>query len=575
VTLRAARAADVLWTVPDGDWAQGSNWSTGAPPGPTDAALFNLNAGAGVTPTAHVTSDAGGVTTLSLANGNRVNIENGGALAVNGGSNPSAGVRIGDGSVGSLNLAGVARLTTTSGDVGGDFHVGMGDGGIGTLNVNAGALVSPRDLVVGDATGVGVVNQTGGTVTAGGPGNGALVVGRDGGNGTYNLSGGTLNNQATGSSDVNFMIGIGGGSGKFVMTGGTVNVTAGTSSALGTFTVARGPGSKGTFEMSGGTLHTTGAFRMASYESIGVGDMTGTATQTGGQITADRWVSVAEGGVGTYNLSGGRLVAADDFNISDIDNSHGTLNLSGTGYAQGSTVYVAKSPGGVGVVNQTGGTMVAAGLMLADNATASGTYNLSGGVLDMHGGGIVLGFNGGHGAYAFNMTGGELKNPAGFGFPFVQQGGTLYVGDADDIGKLGLAFDYTLGPNAIIDFDIRGSLDQFNLDQVHIEKNGVVVTLQGKLQTHVTINPTPGQQFTIIHNNFGAGLPIVGSFDGLPEGSIFESGGARFQITYAGGAFGHDVVLTALATPEPGTLGLLGVAAVALVGVRRRRAEGF
>jgi hypothetical protein len=568
VTLRAARGADVLWTVPDGDWGVSGNWSNDAGPGPADAALLNLAGGGGVTPTAHVTTDVGTVAAVSVANDNRLSMETGGALAVNGGSNPAAGVRIGDGSGGVANLGGTGRLTTTVNDVGGDVRVGIGDGGRGTLNLADTAQLSPRNLVVGDAGGTGVVNHARGTVTLGGPGFGRLVLGRNAGStGTYNLSGGTLNvvNRATDPGFTEFSVGFDGGSGRFVVTGGAVEVTGAPGGALGNFVVGHGPGSTGSFEISGGSLHANGAFIMAGRDLAlpETSDMSGTATQTGGVVTGDKWVSIAETGTGTYNLSGGQLMAPRDLNISDLDNSHGTLNLSDSGYAFAKGLYIAKSPGGVGVINQTGGTMVANGVVFADNKTATGTYNLRGGVLDLQGGGITRGA----GTLAFNMTGGELRNPTTLGIPFDQEGGALFVGDKDGVGWTTLGGNYTLGPNAILDIAMNGPTDY---DYLRVLDSGLVITLHGRLALHLNFAPTPGQQFVIISNTFGRSQ-VVGNFDGLPEGSVFDTANARFRINYASGVLGHDVVLTALATPEPGTLGVLGVAAVALVGVRRRR----
>jgi fibronectin-binding autotransporter adhesin len=58
-----------------------------------------------------------------------------------------------------------------------------------------------------------------------------------------------------------------------------------------------------------------------------------------------------------------------------------------------------------------------------------------------------------------------------------------------------------------------------------------------------------GNNYTIIaHNGPGA---VTGTFNGLPEGAEFTTGGVQFQITYKGGN-GSDVVLTQLtAVPQP------------------------
>lgn len=57
-------------------------------------------------------------------------------------------------------------------------------------------------------------------------------------------------------------------------------------------------------------------------------------------------------------------------------------------------------------------------------------------------------------------------------------------------------------------------------------------------------------QFVIVQND---GVdPIVGTFNLLPEGDLLTIGRTKFQITYAGGSGGNDVVLTAVAFAATG-----------------------
>lgn len=57
---------------------------------------------------------------------------------------------------------------------------------------------------------------------------------------------------------------------------------------------------------------------------------------------------------------------------------------------------------------------------------------------------------------------------------------------------------------------------------------------------------------------------VVGTFAGLPEGSVITSNGQRFQISYVGGT-GNDVVLTALATPAVPALDSLMLASLGIL----------
>jgi len=94
---------------------------------------------------------------------------------------------------------------------------------------------------------------------------------------------------------------------------------------------------------------------------------------------------------------------------------------------------------------------------------------------------------------------------------------------------------------------------QFDLATPGLLKNDRIVastgvTLSGaSLQVNLANQffPLNGSKYTIISNNGSA--PVVGTFFGLPEGGTFNSGGAGFAITYAGGD-GNDVVLTTINT---------------------------
>jgi hypothetical protein len=70
-------------------------------------------------------------------------------------------------------------------------------------------------------------------------------------------------------------------------------------------------------------------------------------------------------------------------------------------------------------------------------------------------------------------------------------------------------------------------------------------TLAGALSVATGFSPSAGDTFVIVRNF--TNKPITGTFTGLPEGATFASGGNTFQISYVGGAAGHDVVLTSRA----------------------------
>ena len=124
---------------------------------------------------------------------------------------------------GTLNLSGSATLTVGTG---GGFYVGSG------FSANTQST--------------GTVNQTGGTLTAGGNFDGAFIIGGRGSalaTGTYNLSAGTVN------ANTDLFVG-GMGTGTVIQTGGTFN--ANVFASIGRFS-----GAVGAYNISAGTLNQT------------------------------------------------------------------------------------------------------------------------------------------------------------------------------------------------------------------------------------------------------------------------------------------------------------------------------
>ena len=72
------------------------------------------------------------------------------------------------------------------------------------------------------------------------------------------------------------------------------------------------------------------------------------------------------------------------------------------------------------------------------------------------------------------------------------------------------------------------------------------VHLAGTLQVTPPSSAKPGQKYTVLHQT--SAQSITGTFNSLAEGAHITAGGITFQISYVGGADGHDVVLTTLAS---------------------------
>ncbi len=145
-----------------------------------------------------------------------------------------------------------------------------------------------------------------------------------------------------------------------------------------------------------------------------------------------------------------------------------------------------------------------------------------------------------------------------------------------------------LEPGAFFEVDLNGSLPgDFPSSHSQLIVNGEVLLDGSILVASLGYVPAPSDLLFLIKND---GVdPIVGTFDGLPEGSpvsLLSSGPFgdgnlyQFLISYLGNAElslpsgGNDVVLTnAQVVPEPSTLVLLGTGALTLLGYgwRRRR----
>jgi hypothetical protein len=454
-----------------------------------------------------------------------------------------------------------AAYNISAGTVDADaINVGAWNNANGTLAVSGTGQVIARNVLVvgrsGDAgVATGTVTQTGGTVTptslrigVQGQSTTEIPAGTGGSNGTYTMSGGTL--RQPDQTDIEAQ-------------GGWNHIgQAGPSSpASGSLTRV------GTFNLSGGDV----SFDTRTHIGSNVGAQ-GTVNQTGGTFEVRRHeLVIGDTGTGVYNISAGTLRTLDgahDMLVGHWDNSNGTLAVSGTGAVEvGANLVVGNgnpdaaaqvgSPE-VGVVNQSGGSVrVTQNLLLAQQSDATGTYNLSGGTLDMTGGAIRKGA----GTAAFNFTGGSLVNVATFEFPLTQGGGRLNPGPAPGPGATTVTGNYNLAAAGTLQVDITApsGTDVLNV-------NGAV-TLAGNLDIVPSGSLSANQSFLILQND---GVdPVTGAFLGRPQNTAFLEDGTLWRISYTGGD-GNDVTLTVV--PEPAALGLAALGACGLL-LRRRRSS--
>jgi hypothetical protein len=187
---------------------------------------------------------------------------------------------------------------------------------------------------------------------------------------------------------------------------------------------------------------------------------------------------------------------------------------------------------------------VNAGTLLVNNTTGSGTGT---GNVTVNSSGTL----GGTGTISGSVT--------------VNSGGNLSPGNSPGILNTGAV---TLNAGSNFKIDINGTTVGTQYDQLNVA--GIVTLNGGNLMITVGGPLLRGEMFTIINND--STEAVVGTFNGLTEGSTFTSGGEKFTITYVGGT-GNDVVLAV--APEPSTWigGALAVAALAYL--QRRRLAGL
>jgi autotransporter-associated beta strand protein len=290
------------------------------------------------------------------------------------------------GATGTLNQNGGSTIINRNGN----FGFVLGDGRFvsgnptGTYNLNAGTFQSAGETYIGegnhgDGYGVGFWTQTGGTATV----SNWVVIGREGGQGTMVISGGTFNK-----------------------TGG------------GNFTTAESP------LPCSMTVDNTGVFNESSGEfwlgnggtmTVNVGSPTDPVSANP-SFTVDNWLAVGRGGNanGTLNLYDGSVTQAVN-NYLDIGGdggtAHGTVNQYGGTLSALNTI-IGENGNAVGVYNMNGGVASLGTVQVSANDSASGTFNLNGGNVT---------------ANAFTGNSGNGSNTA----TFVFNGGTLTAGTSN------------------------------------------------------------------------------------------------------------------------------------------------
>jgi len=279
--------------------------------------------------------------------------------------------------------AGVACLLALSASSGGDFVP------VTFTGYNADMIVEPVMQV--DPSIVDVLNQTGGTIDV----NNEMWIGNIG-NGIYNLSGGsnTVRNW--------FAVGRSGGDGVINMTGGELNKVGGGNFLIGTgYQSPVGGTPSGVINLSGGTINcSSGEFLVPENSpAMGTLNMSGTGT-----LLVNNWLAVGRGGgAGTLNLTNGTIVKTGNGNIVIGAGGAGEINQVG-GVISNTASATWLGEGSFATWNMSGGTNVLGLLRIAHGSGQQAFMNLNGGLLS------VSEISGNTDSYnEFNLNGGTIR----------------------------------------------------------------------------------------------------------------------------------------------------------------------
>ncbi len=289
---------------------------------------------------------------------------------------------------------GTYNLADTSGSGGSLTSFGLGTG---SLNVGGSSTTSGRLIIADTSSSVGVVNMnTTGTLKLEDDAIGLLMGNGGTSNGTFKLDAGTLQINSVATA-IGILVGTNGGDANFSMSGGTVNTTG------GVWVGDNNVGSQGTLTVSGGSFNVTASSTVGSSANgqvfIGRGLGQGTFTVSGtAAVTVTGATNVGfsntgtAGTVGTLTVSGGTFTNTGEMRVGSAQNGNGvTARADGTFNVSG------------GTANIGGALVLARGNDNGDLVTGSST--VSGGTLNVENDLIV--------AYAGNNNLGQMTISGG------------------------------------------------------------------------------------------------------------------------------------------------------------------
>jgi VCBS repeat-containing protein len=243
-----------------------------------------------------------------------------------------------------------------------------------------------------------------------------------------------------------------------------------------------------------------------------------------------------------------------DFN--QLPQPQSSITLIGDSLQFDATASVDAGANRVTIRQSTNGTAINLG-----GTDSSGTLGLTDAELDrVNAGELVIG-NGLSGTITVSSN---ITRPSSSNMQLVSGGDVVLSGGQINTGGGSLSLDPGVSPNAVRPFQSGNDVTASTLTlggDLAIEIDGPVVdTDYTQLKVVGSIDLTGvnlivsgsyvplGTDTFILVNNDGTD-PVIGTFNGLPEGAIVSINGINKRITYSGGTNSNDVVFLAANTP--------------------------
>ena len=282
-----------------------------------------------------------------------------------------------------------AKATLQNGDVltAGTLSIGQIAGAMGEVHQTGGTLNLRTNYWRVGYRGVGTYRLENGQLL-----NAAPMIGTSGGTGTVYICGGEVQGAVKDSNW--YLVGDGAGSrGTVVQTGGVFNLrpSAPYILALG------GDGGQGFYELSGGSLTNVSTLNvyngrlslsnnvsLVCSSSLQLGRAGGTATveQRNASCTTPTATKIGTAGTAVYTLSGGSLTGGG-LEVGCGSGAIGTLNIADEATVRGGYCWIGGTANATGLVYQASGTMNRGNdnTQIGAGTGAYGAYHLSGGML--------------------------------------------------------------------------------------------------------------------------------------------------------------------------------------------------